>query len=80
MFSKKPKKHIHNFDVVWHKGDVEYLIQQLHCKICDKHFIGYGGTLKNPTFVHEMKHQFNVNSLQAPNVIERIGTFDEKNE
>jgi len=65
---------------VWCKGDVEHLIQQLHCKTCDKHFIGYGGYLKNPNFIHEMKHRFNVDPLQSPEVIEKVGTIHGKNE
>jgi len=65
---------------VWHKGDIEHLIQQLHCKTCDKHFIGYGGYLKNPNFIHEMRHQFNVKSLEALNVIGKVGAIDGQNE
>lgn len=78
MFSKKLKKHIHNFDVVWHKGGVEHLVQQLHCKTCDKHFIGYGGYLGNPNFIHEMKHQLSASLLESPEVIEKVGQLGGK--
>ena len=73
MFNQKPKKHIHNFDVVWHTTKEQNLVQELYCKTCDKYFFGYGGTLKKPLFVHEMKHRLNVDPLTSPEVIEKIG-------
>ena len=76
MFSKKPKRHIHNFEVVWHTIKEQNLVQELHCKTCDKYFFGYGGTLKNPTFIREMKHRLKIDPLESPNVIPKVGQFE----
>lgn len=80
MFKQKAKVHSHNFKVVWYTTEARSLVQMLYCKLCDKHFIGYGGKLHSPLFIHEMKHQINIDVLQAPHVIDKIGTITGKNE
>jgi len=64
---------------VWHTIKEQKLVQELHCKTCNKYFFGYGGTLKNPLFIHEMKHRLTVDPLTSPEVIEKVGTIHGQN-
>lgn len=77
--NKKSNICIHDFDVVLQTKTGQSLVQHLYCKICKKHFLGYGGTLKKPMFIHQLKHNISSKALESPNVIEKVGDLHGKN-
>lgn len=80
MFKKHQTSLLHNFVVQWYSTKSKSLVQLLYCRTCKKRFWGFGGQLKKPDFLHEVKHNFVVNPLKSPTVIEKIGTYGGKNE